>query len=234
MRPPTPWRFFRVVLRPPPTHLAAAGLLLAYGLFLAWDAPGEFDQTIGLALFLHMFVASSGYSERAIRGHFDPILTGRRSRLSIAQAHWAMSAAPGLATWLLLAGIDLVGRPRHWPAFLTLSALAAFAWVSVAVWTVTLRLIRYAGGVLWLVLVFVIAAAHQMHPLQQRFLTGDATWTEALPKTGVTLLFPAFLVSRPQVAGLRTLALVFGAAVAVWAVGAWLIVRFDGVLRDGV
>ena len=231
---PTPWRFFWVVLGPLPTHLAAAGLLLAYGLYLAWDAPNEFDQTIGLALFLHMFVASSGYSERATRGHFDPILTGRRSRLSIAQAHWAMSAAPGFAIWLLLAGIDLVARPRHWPAFLTLSAFAAFVWVSVAVWTVTLRLIRYAGGVLWLVLVFVIAAAHQMHPLQQTFMTGDATWTEALPKTGAILLFPAFLVSRPQVAGLRTLALVLGAAAAAWAVGAWLIVRFDGVLKDGV
>ncbi len=232
MRQPAPWRFFWVVLRPTRAHLLVGELLIAYGLFLAWNAPDELDQTIGLALFLHMFAASMGYSERATRGHFDSILAGRSSRWPIARVHWALSAAPGFALWALLAGIDLVARPRHWPPSVSISGLAAFVWVSAAAWTVTLRLVRHAGGVLWLALLFALAAARQMHPLQQMFMAGDATWTEALPKAGAILVFPAFLVSRPQVAGARTLILVFGSAFVAWTIGAWLIVRFDGILKD--
>src|SRR5207253_6978602 len=96
------------------------GLLMAYGAYVAWVAPADFDQTVAVALFLQMFAASTGYADRATRGHFDSILAGRSSRWPIAGAHWLLSIAPGLTLWVLLAAMARVGRPEVWPTPLML------------------------------------------------------------------------------------------------------------------
>ena len=100
---PSALRFFGTVLRPSAVTVAAFAVLPAYGVFLLRADPDRFGQVCGLALFFQMFSASTGYAERARRGHFDSMLVGRSSRWSIALVHWIVSLAPGVATWAILA-----------------------------------------------------------------------------------------------------------------------------------
>ena len=234
MRPSRLFQFFGIVLRPTPAVVTAGVVLIVFGIYLASVDPGNFDQTAGIALFLQAFASSTGYSDRATRGHFDAVLTGCQSRWTIARAHWALSVAPGLVTWSALAVVDLLGRPTHWPTTLSVSGAAALLWVSTAAWAVTLRLPRYAGGALWLVGIAALAAGHRLQPLRELFLAGDSTWSDAARAAGAALICPIFLVARPDLGHTRTLVLVTGAAIAAWTAGARFIYRFDAALVDPV
>lgn len=232
MKRPSPLQFFGTVLRPSIATVAAFGVLLAYAGYLVRGDPDLFGQVFGVALFFQMFCASTGYAERARRGHYDSILVGRSSRWSIALAHWIVSLSPGVVMWMLLAALALVSAPGRWPVPLTPAGLAALAWASTAVWAVTVLLPRYTGGVLWIALVLVLVALHKMAPLQDTFLSGEETWAEALPKARVALTFPILLVGRPEAAGARTLVLVALATLITLTIGVLLIEQLDGVLRD--
>ena len=229
---PSPLRFFATVLRPSAATVTVFGALLAYGVYLVRAEPRLFGQVCGIALFFQMFSASTGYAERVRRGHFDAVLVGRSSRLSIALAHWILSLAPGGLTWVLLAVLALVATPGEWPLPLTPTGLVALAWVSTTVWAATLLMPRYTGGVAWLVLILVLVALNKMGPLNDAFLAGEETWAEALPKARAAMTFPLILVGRPEVAGARTLAIVAVATLIALTIGVLLIEQLDGLLRD--
>src|SRR5262245_9483327 len=219
-------------MRPSAGVAVAFGAVFVYGAFLLRGQRDLFGQVFGAALLVQMFGASTGYADRARRGHFDPLLVGRSSRWSVALAHWLLSIAPGLVLWFLLAILGALDAPAEWPVALTPAGLAALVWVSTAAWMVTLLLPRYSGGILWLALLVVLAALHDVRPQLDAFLGDEATWSEALPKARAALAVPIALVGRPEAAGARTLALVALATVVALALGVLLIEQLDGLLRD--
>jgi hypothetical protein len=249
-----PLRFFWAT-SPPGYAVASAAALLVSG--AAWSAlrdPDDFDQFVLLALSFQMFSASSGYRQQALRGHFDPILTAGSSRTACALAHFAVSIAPGLAVWLVIAALAWAFQPGRAPGLgapalsapalsapalgapalgmTSASALVAALYASTLCWTVSLPLRRYAGGVLWLALIFALAAGHQLHSLRESFLMSSGGWWDTLALTGAALVAPVYLVANPQVAGVASLGLVLSVTAAAWIAGACFIARFSGVLED--
>lgn len=225
-------RFFFLQLRPPATSLAIAAVVLAFGGYLEWIYPDGFDQAVAIALFLQMFSASTGYRDRLRRGHFDPILAGSRERWSVALVHWTASIALGLSVWLALGAIDLIGRPHHWPTPLTGPGFAVVLYVSTLVWMVTLPMARYAGGVLWLVVIFGLAATHRLQALQQVFSTTRGSWSETIRAGMSGLVCPIFLIVDSASAGPTAIAIVILATATAWLAGALMIRRFSGVLGE--
>ena len=53
-------------------------------------------------LLLQLFGNSSGFDVPARRGHYDLLLTHGEARRRIIIGHWAASALPGVASWLVL------------------------------------------------------------------------------------------------------------------------------------
>ena len=76
----SPLRFFWVILRPRRATMAALLTVLVYATYLASMSADGFDQALSLILLTQLIVASTGYRDRLVRGHFDAILAGRRRR----------------------------------------------------------------------------------------------------------------------------------------------------------
>lgn len=229
---PSTLRFFFLLLRPSAVSLAIAAAVVAFGGYLEWIYPDGFDQAVALALFLQLFSASTGYRDRLRRGHFDPILVGPRDRWTVALVHWTLSIALGLSAWIALGAIDLVGRPHHWPAPLTGAGITAFLYVSTLVWTVTLPMARYAGGVLWLVVIFGLAATHRLQGLLLIFSAEGGSWRDMIRAGLSGLVCPIFLMADPAGAGAAVIAIVILATAMAWLAGALMIRRFSGVLGE--
>jgi hypothetical protein len=229
---PSTLRFFFLLLRPNATSLAIATVVVAFGGYLELIYPDGFDQAVAIALFLQLFSASTGYRDRLRRGHFDPILAGPRGRWRVALVHWALSIALGLSVWVALGVIDLIGRPHHRPTPLTGAGLAAFLYVSTLVWMVTLPMARYAGGVLWLAVLFGLAATQRLQALQQIVSTAGSAWSETIRAGLSCLVCPIFLMINPAGAGAAVIAIVILAAAVAWLAGALMIRRFSGVLVE--
>src|SRR5689334_8856507 len=104
------FRFFGVV-RPVArlTRMAFAAITAASAIALVTS-----DVTAARALLpilvLQMFTTSTGFIGDARRGHFDVLLTGGVSRISVALTYWILSTAPGWGCWALLTVVDLVAH----------------------------------------------------------------------------------------------------------------------------
>lgn len=232
MNEPSPLGYFALVLQLRRSLLATLTLLGTFTAWIAWVDPINVDEALVIALFMQMFAAASGYRERALRGHFDPMLAAGCSRRSVAAAHWTMSVAPGMLGWLMVsAGVAAV-QPARWPASVTPSGLVGFLYVSCAAWAVALPLTRYISGVLWVAALLVLAGVGYLRALRDVFLTADATATDILARTGSVLVCPVFLLSDPQAASSLILFLVVLAGALLTAGGALFIARFDVPLRD--
>lgn len=229
---PSPLAFFAVVLRPTRTLVMIAIAIVVVALALAWVNPSGYDQGVALALFAQMFAASTGYQERARRGQFDPILTGRATRFPVAVAHFAVSLAPGAAVWTVLGLIDLVARPERWPTAFTTAGLAAFFAVSILAWSATLRLARYSGGALWMLVLVGLAATRHLQDLHQIFLASTNGWFAEASRAGAALICPLFLLGDASAFDGPCLLLAAGAGVVVWAIGATTILDADVPLLD--
>lgn len=232
MKQPTPLRFFALVLRPSSSLMVAAVALVGFGAYLARMDPADFDQTLGLALFLQMFAAATGFRERLTRGHFDPLLVGRANRASVACAHWTISMGPGVIVWLALAALDLFSTSPHWPVALSAAGVLAIAYVSTMAWVIALPLVRYAAGVLWMALLIGLAVSHRASTLTDIFTAAGSSWSSTLQAGAVAMLFPIVLVSDPRAASRATLTMIAAATLVAGAVGVWMINRFDGTLTD--
>jgi len=208
------------------------GALLIFGLYIARTTPDQFDQVLGLTLLLQMFAASTGFSQRAKRGHFDPVLAGADSRVAVAVAHAAISAMPGMLIWCACGLIDILTRPTHWPTAATIAGATAIFYVSAAAWASTLKLPRHAAGMLWVVLLFVLAAGRHIHVLQEVFLTDRATWTNALKVAGAAMMCPMFLVAYPSAPSTYSVAAVNAVTALMFLAGLRTIVRLDVTLSE--
>jgi hypothetical protein len=225
-------RFLFLLLRPNVVSLAVAASLLAFGGYLAWTYPEGFDQAVAIALFLQLFSASTGYRERLRSGHFDPILLGAPTRWAVALVHWMLSVGLGLSVWLGLGVIDLVGRPQRWPTPLTGAGLSVMLYVSTVVWTVTLPMARYGGGVLWLAVTFALAATGRLQTLRLVFGAAGDSWRDAFGAGASSLLCPIFLLIDPAAAGTTMPTILVLATGVAWLAGALMIRRFVGTLCE--
>jgi hypothetical protein len=93
---------------------------------------------------------------RARQGHFDSLLTGPWSRVTVVMTHWGVSIAPGVAAWVVLVCAGwLAGTSTLWSAVAGFRA-AAFVIVSALSWAIGFWLPRGAAGMLWMALLMVL------------------------------------------------------------------------------
>lgn len=151
-----PLRYFAVVGLHPSYALIALSAIVLVGVVTLWLDPGEIDSGLGMIVLAQMFLASTGFVVRARQGHFDALLAGSRSRLSVVVWHWVMSIAPGVLAWLVLVAVaSLVGTPAIWSALAGVR-VAALVVVSTLAWAIGFGLPRGAAGMLWVALLMVL------------------------------------------------------------------------------
>ena len=225
-------RFFAVVLRVHITTAVVAVLLLGMAAWMARNDPQEIQQLCTLALFVQMFAAGSGFREPARRGHFDFVLTAGTSRRMVAVTHWAVSCAPGLVVWAALSLVTLWTRPDEPAIGLTASGLVAVLYVSTASWVMALPLTRYASGVVWLLVLFVLSGMTVVPTLRGVFLTSPASAGAVLRQAAAALVCPVFLVAGGDVAARASLAVIAATTVALAVTGGLVIGRLNAPLQD--
>ena len=221
------WRFFLVV--PPVSRLMRwtfVVVVVAAALTLVFD-PVQGSRVLRPVLGLQLFAAASGFGVPARRGHYDPLLTSGHHRLAIALAHCAMSIAPGLLAWLVLAGVELIAAGGT-PAMLLMPGTAAAMFlVSLFAWAITAPLPRFAGAVGWLVLVTTVANLPVGGPPGSWVTRGIDPHTPAASILAVAL-YPASLLGHPLRGWDMVLAApALAAAIAALAAACRWIVRAD-------
>lgn len=231
MKQPSALRFFWVILKPSGAALAALSAVLVFATYLASFGAYGFEEALSVILLAQILVASTGYRDRLVRGHFDPILAGRRRRESIALAHAALSIGPGLILWLIFGVVDHFINSRQSMA-ITSGGLVTFVYASVAVWAVSLRLGRNSGGVIWIFVLFILAGAGRLHLLRYAYGTSSASWSITGRAIGAALAFPLMMLSDGGYVEPRVLLGVCIVTVAVLGAGIWTIVELDAPLKD--
>lgn len=136
--------------------IVAMAAIAGLGLVTVWLNAAEIDSGLGMILFGQMFLASSGFVVRARQGHLDPLLAGSADRTPIVIADWALSVAPGLMAWVLVAGAGLIlGSPAAASALVGARAAGLFV-VSSMAWVLGFALPRGAAGMLWMAVLLAI------------------------------------------------------------------------------
>ena len=146
-------RFFRVVSPVPPLLSGTFMVLTIASGAVIWSEVHRAPRTVIPVLLLQCFAASSGFSLPARRGHYDLLLTRGSRRWLIALVHWVTSAAPGLASWMVLAAMEVLASGGQVRALLASGTLAAVFVVSTLPWACTVALPRFAGGIGWLLVI---------------------------------------------------------------------------------
>jgi hypothetical protein len=231
MSRPSPVRFFWVVLRPSGLLVTALLALVAYTTWLALLDPGSFDQALGLTVLGQMLVASTGYKERLTRGHFDPILAGNVRRLSVAAAHALMSIAPGVTMWAALGVIDRTVSGRHSIVY-TAGGAVGFVYASLVVWAVSLRLGRYTGGVLWLLLLVGLASGHHVHVLREWYGASSVSLAITARAAAAALVLPLVLFGNAGHVEPMVLLFVVVGTLMVACAGLLSVTCLEAPLRD--
>ena len=145
------FRFFHVVSPLPGLVVWTFGTLVIGASALVSVAPRRTGGALAPLLVLQMFAASSGFAVPARRGHYDLLLTRSGGRTWIALAHWLTSISPGIASWLIVAGVETIAT-GHASTALASGTWAAVTLVSTIPWAVTIALPRFSGGIGWLLL----------------------------------------------------------------------------------
>jgi len=138
----------------------------------------------------------------------------------------------GLAVWAVLSVLELTVRTSPRLTSLSPAEIAVFLYASTAVWTLTLPLPRYAGAVLWLVLLVVLQSTQWLQALRVTFTPVPETWMETVRSASSVFLFPIFLLLDRDVANITLLATTIAGTGVVWAIGALLIGHFEGALVE--
>jgi hypothetical protein len=119
--------------------------------------PARAGAALTPILLLQLFASASGFMVPARRGHYDLLLTTGHGAMEVAATHWMMSTAPGLASWLGLALVELVATGGAAATLLASGSMAAMLLVSSVPWAATIALPRFAGAVSWLVALTFLA-----------------------------------------------------------------------------
>jgi hypothetical protein len=152
-------RFFHVV---PPVPPMMTGTFVALTIAAAVAIVSDPDQAPGAlvpVLLLQSLAASSGFALPARRGHYDLLFTRGSSRALIALVHWATSIVSGLASWLVLAMLELVVSTGANQDLFASGTCAAVFLVSTLPWAISVGLPRFSGGVGWLLVAVTATTA---------------------------------------------------------------------------
>jgi len=231
MSNPSPLRYFWTVCRPPFSAFAAAALLLAYGVYQVMQSPTTFHDTLATTLIALMLAGSTGFRDRLVRGHFDPLLAGRRSRAGVAVAHAAFSILPGVIFWLLIGSLEIFTHPRRLIAF-SPGAITAVVYISTAVWAVSLSLGRHTGGVIWILTLFILASGRHMHGIQEAYGTSGASLSVSIAAARAALIWPAALLRNGGYVEPLVHLMVLAAIAVLFAAGVALIAWMDAPLKE--
>jgi hypothetical protein len=183
-------RFFRVASPLPGLVVWTFGAIVAGASAIVVFTPSRTAGALAPLLVLQMFAASSGFAVPGRRGHYDLLLTRTGGRISIALAHWVSSIAPGLAGWLIVAGVEALATST--PSI----TMASGTWVAVALvstipWAATIALPRFSGGIGWLLMLTI--AGITLSP-------DDHAWVldsdEFVARASAFLLYPIAGVGR--------------------------------------
>ncbi len=186
---PSLGRFFRVVSPLPPLMRPTFGVVFVVSTVVMAVDVEKTRPLLTPLLTLHLFACSSGFGGAARRGYYDLLLTRDGRRLGVALTHWCFSIAPGLATWLAIAGLEAflrVGFPQH--AFAG-GSVAAMAVVSMLAWAFTVGLPRFSGAIGWMV---TVVSAASLWSLEAVAGPGSPVGLRAL----AVLVNPALLLGR--------------------------------------
>ena len=188
-------RFFRVVSPIPPLMTGTFGVVSAVAATAVMFDPARASGAIAPVLLLQLFAASSGFGAPARRGHYDLLLTRGVGRTGVALAHWTVSIAPGVASWIGIAVVEFVASRGHRVALLASGTWAAVGLVSTLPWALNVALPRFASGIGWL-LVLVTATTTFSRPVIGEWTVGS-TQVEALVwPAWVFLISPLGAVGR--------------------------------------
>ncbi len=119
--------------------------------------PAGVDTPLASLLVVQMFGAATGFCGPASRGRYDPLFVSGRPWSRIVLAHWAASCLPGWLAWLLIGVAELAVEPGRPPFAFQPRAMAALLLVSAFTWSLTVRVSRFTGGVVWCGALFVAA-----------------------------------------------------------------------------
>lgn len=198
MRPLSPLRFFLAMHLHAGYALAVCGVVTAVGLLMIAAGPATgVDDALGMLLFIQMFLASTGFTERARRGHFDSLLTSSSRTVGVIAAHWIASSLPGAVAWMALVGMA-VARGGHFP----IASGGALFIVSAVAWTAGFALARGTAGFLWTAALFAL------------LMRNPRLVSDGFP---LSVLFCPFLLLRPApnpVSGAIAIGIAFTAVIA--------------------
>ena len=187
-------RFFQVV-PPVPRLMVAAFVLVAAAAAVALAVePSRAARVVVPIVVLQVFAVSTGFAASARRGYYDVLLTGGAGRLRIALVHWAMSVAPGAASWVAL-GIVEAAVAGDVNGVMASGTAAAMFVVSTVPWAVTVALPRFTGAIGWTLLCVM---AVSLTPIGD---PGDAAWRASAQDgpwiaASEFLLFPTRLMAE--------------------------------------
>lgn len=226
----SPWRFFAAVSPPPRVLVAVLAILAAGAVVLETVSAGSSDWVLASIGIIQLFASATGFHAHATRGHYDPVLLDE-DRPRLALAHFAVSAAPGLAAWCV-AGLAeaLAARSLAVPAFRA-SGWSTVLLVSAVPWAAGLRSPRFAVGVLWLLLTAsLLVSGALLSPLAA--IRSDPSWAvdHPLRAAGVGLGFPMVIPSLPWPASV--LAAFVGTSFLALALGVAQVARGEFPLSE--
>ena len=184
-------RFFAAVSPPAPALVVVLALLAAGAVALEAVDPGSSDWVLASVALLQLFACATGFSRHASRGRYDPVLLagGRSPRVTLA--HFAVSAAPGAAAWIVV-GIAqaAAGRTVAPPAFRP-AGWATLLLVSAIPWAMSVRTAPLLPGALWLFASGSLVASGRIFE-RLAMLRADPAWAARHPfeATAVGVAFP--------------------------------------------
>lgn len=181
-------RFFLVVTPLPPLMPGAFLVSLIVASAVVLIEPTRTADVLMPVLLLQLFAASSGFAGPVRRGYYDMLLTRGDPRLSIAIAHWLMSIAPGVATWLVLGLAEMLSRWAFPGITYASGTVAATAVISTLPWAFTVALPRFSGAIGWLA---VLLMAMSVWRLDQAAGAGASVAASL-----AVLIHPGLLVGR--------------------------------------
>jgi hypothetical protein len=206
-------RFFHVVPPVPPLMGGTFAVITLISAAAVVSNPARAAGALAPILLLQLFAASSGFALPARRGHYDLLLTRGGSRARVALAHWLASIAPGIASWLLLAVVELATNHGTRATLLTSGTGAAVFLISTAPWVLTVALPRFSGGVGWLLVLVTVVMTFSAGLADDWAVR--STRLDALPwAAGVFLLYPLGAVGQ-QLSPLQALAVSPALALAI-------------------
>lgn len=211
----SPFRFFSAVAPPPAPLVAVLAILALAAVGLEAVSAGSSDWVLASILLVQMFTCSSGFTRHASRGYYDPVLLGG-SCARVGLAHFAVTARPGLAAWVV-AGIGgaVAARSLSTPA-LRPAGWVALLLVSAIPWAANLRLAPFVAGSVWLLGTASLVLSGRIFRTLA-LLHADDGWagTHGFAAFGLALAFP---VAMPSVGWpapvLAAVAAISGAALA--------------------